>query len=179
MRSSRAISEACKLVGIANGGRAPIEHVAAPFLAQQAALQDPLGQFLDEQRYAVSPIGDLFNNFIGQWLATGDLRYQSCPVAPVQAIKRQHRHLRLTRPGRLELGRNVTISSTRRLRTRATARSSSSREVGSIQCASSKTIITGCWRAKPSSCRISASSVRSFFRCGTEVRQRVALRIWQ
>ena len=63
-------------------------------------------------------------------------------------------------------GRNVTISSTGRLRTRSTVRSSSSREVGSIQCASSKTMTTGCWRARPSSCRISASSVRSFLRCG-------------
>ncbi len=63
-------------------------------------------------------------------------------------------------------GRNVTISNTGRLRTRSTVRSSSSREVGSIQCASSKTITTGCWRARPSSCRISAASVRSFLRCG-------------
>ena len=63
-------------------------------------------------------------------------------------------------------GRKVTISSTGRLRTRSTARSSSSSEVGSIQCTSSNTISTGCWRAKPSSWRISASSVRSFLRCG-------------
>src|SRR6516225_5504341 len=45
-------------------------------------------------------------------------------------------------------------------------RSSNSREVGSIQRASSKTISTGCWRARPSSWRISASSVRSFLRWG-------------
>ena len=63
-------------------------------------------------------------------------------------------------------GRNVTISSTGKLRTRSTVRSSSSREVGSIQCASSKTISTGCWHARPSSCRISASNVRSFLRWG-------------
>jgi class 3 adenylate cyclase len=41
-----------------------------------------------------------------------------------------------------------------------------SREVGSIQCASSTTMRTGSWRASPSSCRISASNIRSFFRCG-------------
>ena len=49
---------------------------------------------------------------------------------------------------------------------RSIMRSSSSREVGSIQCASSKIITTGCWCARPSSWRISASSVRCFFCCG-------------
>ena len=44
--------------------------------------------------------------------------------------------------------------------------SSSSRDVASIQCASSNTTTTGCCRARPSSCAFSASSVRSFFRRG-------------
>jgi len=34
----------------------------------------------------------------------GDLLHQSGLVSPVQAIERQHRHLRLACPGRLELG---------------------------------------------------------------------------
>src|SRR5580693_5318847 len=41
-----------------------------------------------------------------------------------------------------------------------------SSSVGSVQCASSKTMITGCWRAKPTSWRSSASNVFSFLRCG-------------
>ena len=60
-------------------------------------------------------------------------------------------------------GRKVTSSRTGRVRRCSTVRSSSSREVGSIQCASSKTITTGCWRARPLSWHISASSVRCFF----------------
>ncbi len=63
-------------------------------------------------------------------------------------------------------GRNVTISSTGRLGARSTIRSSTSREVGSIQCTSSKIMTTGRWRARPSSWRISASRVRSFLCCG-------------
>ena len=48
-------------------------------------------------------------------------------------------------------GLNVTISSTRRLRTRSTTRPNTSRLVGSVQCASSKIISTGF-------CLVSASS---------------------
>ena len=47
-------------------------------------------------------------------------------------------------------GRNVRITSTGRLTTRSTRRSSNSREVGSIQCASSKTMTKGCRRVRPS-----------------------------
>jgi len=87
----------------------------------------------------------------------GDLLDQGNTVVPVQAIDRQHRDLRLAGPGRLKLGaKKVTINSTGRLFTRSMERSSSSREVGSIQCASSKTMTTGWSRAKPSSCGISA-----------------------
>jgi hypothetical protein len=72
------------------------------FLAQKTALQHALGQFLDEQWHAVSAIDDLVYHLIGQRLA-GDLLDQGDPVASVQAIERQHRHLRLAGPGRLEL----------------------------------------------------------------------------
>src|SRR5439155_18636241 len=63
------------------------------------------------------------------------------------------------RPRRLELrserdqqqhGQHVTFSMTM---------SSSSSEVASLRCASSKTAITGRWRASPSSCRTKAVSV--------------------
>jgi hypothetical protein len=46
----------------------------------------------------------MVDNLVGQRLAAGDLRYESGPVAPIQAIERQHRHLRLAGPVRLELG---------------------------------------------------------------------------
>jgi hypothetical protein len=44
------------------------------------------------------------DNLVGQSLVASNLLYQSGPVVPVQAIERQHRHLRLTGPGRLEFG---------------------------------------------------------------------------
>jgi hypothetical protein len=39
-----------------------------------------------------------------QCLAAGNLRNESGPVAPIQAIEDQHRHMRLAGPRRLELG---------------------------------------------------------------------------
>ena len=80
-----------------------VEHIVVRLLAQQVALQDTLGQFLDEQRHAVRAIDDLVDDVSRQCLAAGDLRNQCGPVAPVQAIERQHADLRLAGPGRLEL----------------------------------------------------------------------------
>jgi hypothetical protein len=82
----------------------PIEHVTVALLAQQTALQNALGQFLDKQWHAVCAIGDLGDNLIGQWFAAGNPLDQIGPVAPVQTIEGQHRHLRLAGPRRLELG---------------------------------------------------------------------------
>src|SRR5215831_12604431 len=82
-RSSRAISESCSVVGIPTSDTA---------------------QFLDKQRHAVGAINDLSEDLVGQASAAGDLRYQSSPIAPIQAIERQHADLRLAGPGRLELG---------------------------------------------------------------------------
>src|SRR5215471_12754107 len=104
---------------------------------QQTALQDGLGQFFDKQRNTVGAVGDLLDDLIGQRLAAGDLRNQNGPVTPVQTVERKHRYLRQTGPGRLVLRRNVTIRSTGRVRRCSTVRSSNSREVGSIQWASS------------------------------------------
>jgi hypothetical protein len=84
--------------------RFPVEYVAIRLLAQQAALQNALGQFLDEQWHAVGAVDDLGDDLIGQCLAAGDPLDQHCPVMTVEAIEHQHRHLRLARPGRLELG---------------------------------------------------------------------------
>jgi hypothetical protein len=56
-------------------------------------------------------------------------------------------------------GRNVTINSTRRVRTRSTVRPNASRLVGSLQCASSKIISTGLARARVSNCAPRAASV--------------------
>jgi hypothetical protein len=71
---------------------------------QETALQHALGQFLDEQRHAVGALDDLLDHVIGQRLPAGILLDQRGPVAPVQAIERQHADLRLASPRRLELG---------------------------------------------------------------------------
>ena len=42
-----------------------IEHVSVAFLAQEAALEDVLGKFLDEQRHAVGAVDDLVDDLIG------------------------------------------------------------------------------------------------------------------
>ena len=56
-------------------------------------------------------------------------------------------------------GRKVTISSAERVLTRSTVRPNTSRLVGSIQCASSTIISTGCCLANLASCAVKASSV--------------------
>jgi hypothetical protein len=81
-----------------------IEHVAVRLHAQQTALQDVLGQFLDEQRYSVGALGNLGDDIVGQCLPAADLLDQSSPVVPVEAIERQRADLLLAGPGRLELG---------------------------------------------------------------------------
>ena len=56
-------------------------------------------------------------------------------------------------------GRNITTSSTRKVRIRSTTRPNTSKLVGSVQCASSKTISTGLKRVRVCICKMSASSV--------------------
>ena len=72
-------------------------------------------------------------------------------------------------------GRKVTASSTGRCRTRSTVRSSNSREVGSIQWASSNTISTGRRRASASSWLSSDSNCFSRLRCGLRLRSEAEL----
>lgn len=71
---------------------------------RHAALQHAFGQFLDKQWHAIGAIDDLIDDVIGQRVAAGNLRYQSAPIAPVQAIEGQHCHQWLAGRGRLELG---------------------------------------------------------------------------
>ena len=71
------------------------------------------------------------------------------------------RNVTYARPtqGDSKSGLNVTISSTRTLRTRSTTRPNTSKLVGSVQCASSKIISTGFWRVIASIWEMSAPSV--------------------
>jgi hypothetical protein len=144
-------------------------------MSQKTAFQHAFGQFLHKQRYAVGAVDDLAHDLLWQRLATCDVLDQGCAALAVQSVERQHRHLRLADLGRLKnSGRNVTINSDDKLRTRSTTRSSSSRELGSIQCTSSNFTTTGCRRARPLSWRFSAPSL-FFFALWAEIRQRMAL----
>src|SRR6516165_4319469 len=81
-----------------------VKRVTVCLLAQQAAFQNALRQFLNKQRHAICTVDDLGDDLIRQGLAAGDFLYKSSPVDAVQAIELEHRHLRLSDPVRLELG---------------------------------------------------------------------------
>jgi hypothetical protein len=72
-------------------------------------------------------------------------------------------------------GRKVIASITRSRCTRSMVRSKSSREVGSIQWASSNTISTGRCRASASSWLSNASNIFSRLRCGLRLRSAAEL----
>src|SRR6516162_9829347 len=101
------------------------------------ALQDALGQFLDKQWHAVGAVDDLIEHSSGNALPPA--------IWATRALRsRRSRRLRVSivtcgwpvQSG-WNSGRNVTITNTGRLGARSIVRSSNSREVGSIQCASS------------------------------------------
>ena len=85
------------------GRQRTIEHIAVRLLAEYVAFQNAFGQFLDKQGHAVRAVDDLGDDLLGERLAAGDPCDQSRPIAPVEAIERQHRHPGLAGPGRLEL----------------------------------------------------------------------------
>ena len=102
-RSSRAISEACNVVGTA-ARRARRRSNRPP---PRAAAGSParLGQLLDEQRHAVGALDDLGDDLGGQGgLPPAICSTSAAPSRRPEPIERQHRDLRLAGPGRLELG---------------------------------------------------------------------------
>ena len=67
-RSRRAISESCKLDGIASGGSGPVKDEAIGLFPEHTRFNDRLGQLFDEQRNTVGLADDLPENVVGQWL---------------------------------------------------------------------------------------------------------------
>ncbi len=65
-RSSRAISEACKVAGIARLGSGLAAKTAPTSIVEIAAFDHRLGQFLDEQRHTVGALDDLLDDLLGQ-----------------------------------------------------------------------------------------------------------------
>jgi hypothetical protein len=95
--------------------------------------------------------------------ASGLLPTTRSIIAPMSRSPRRLIAMNVTcgRPiqGASKSGLNVTISSTGRRRMHSTTRPNASRLVGSVQCASSRIISTGLWRASASTCEMSASRV--------------------
>ena len=102
-RSRRPSSEACKVAGTASGRRwhGGYRRIAAI----GAGLDHRLGQFLDKERHPVGSLDDLVDN-IGRQCPeiAGELMHERRPFAAAEPVQRDHRHLRPSDPGRLELG---------------------------------------------------------------------------
>ena len=58
-RSSRAMSELCKVAGTGQGRQRPGQRVAIPLDPERAGLEHRLGHLLDVERHAVSAGGDM------------------------------------------------------------------------------------------------------------------------
>ena len=100
-----------------------------------ASLDHRLGQFLDKERHPVSPLDDLVDNIRRQCPEiAGEPMHQRRPLVAAKPVQCQHRHLRPSDPGRLELRPVGCDQQHRQARDLRDLRSSSSREVGSIQC---------------------------------------------
>ena len=93
-RSTRAISEACSVVGMAS---------CCAGWSSSFAFEHRLGQFLDEQRHAVGALDDLLEQRLRQRLAAGDVLDQRHALAPAEAVERHGGDVRLAGPGRLEV----------------------------------------------------------------------------
>ena len=163
-RSSRAISEACKLAGTARAGdgtAATVRRASPSLSASSTALViSSTNSGMPSVRSTMS-----CRTFAGSSLlpATRSIMASISRCASRLRV----RAVTCGRPiqGGSNSGRNVTISSARRPAIRSTVRPNASRLVGSVQCASSKIISTGLWRVSASICETSASSVLCR-RCG-------------
>ena len=106
--------------------------------------------FPPQQRDAVSALDYVLPYALRQRLIAGDAVDQGSNFAQDRPTH-----------GGSNFGRYVTISDTRRVLSRSTARPSVSRLVGSTQCTSSKIIRIGLERDSATSCAVTASSVIS------------------
>ena len=165
-RSSRAISDACKLAGTASAG----DGTAAAACSAVPSLSASSTALVISSTNRGMPSVRSMMSF--RMLAGNDL----LPVTPsiMAAMSRSPRRLMATnvtygRPiqGGSNSGRNVTSRSTRWLATRSTARPNDSKLVGSDQWTSSTIISTGLERDRTSICRLSASRVLCRRRCGS------------
>ena len=121
----------------------PGEHVPIRLLLEQGAFQHRLGQLLHEQRHAIGVLDDLLRDFPGERFAGSQPVQQRRALAPVQPFERVQGHVGRPDPRRLKLRPERNHQQYRPPLHESTNLSSTSSEVGSTQCTSSKIISTG------------------------------------
>ena len=174
-RSSRAISEACRLAGTASAGDGMLPRPRAP-CAFALRLQHRLRHLLDEQ--AVSPSARSTMS-CRMFAGRAPCRRRLCRSRPRRRAGAQPidgERVTCGRPtqGAANSGRNVTNSKTRRPSILSTSRPTTSRLEGSAQWASSKIISVGVWRDMVSIWAINASRVFLPALLRSEVQRRIA-----
>ena len=100
-RSSRAISEACRLAGTARAGDGTAAAVRSR-VAFALRLQHRLGHLLHEQRNAVGALDDVLPDVRRELLVADDAVDHGVDIALRQPIEGEGRHVRPSDPGRLE-----------------------------------------------------------------------------
>src|SRR6266404_4749995 len=100
--------EPCQERGLERGRDGKPKHgpsriKAVARVGQHAALDHRLGQFLDEQRYAIGPIDDMFGDLLGQRLASGHPQDHLGALSRGQTTEADLCHVRAPDPGRREL----------------------------------------------------------------------------
>ena len=164
-RSSRAISDACRLAGTAGtgGGTAPSVRCASPSpsASSTAFVISSTNRGIPSDRSTICVI-----TFPGRFLFPARL-------VMIAATSRSPSRLSIRlvtcdwpAHGALNSGRKVTISSAGRVLIRSTVRLSASKLVGSIQCTSSNIISTGCWLVSAANRVAKASSIPCRRCCG-------------
>ena len=101
-RSSRAISEACRLAGTARAEDGTAAAVRSR-VAFALRFQHRLGHFLDEQRNAVSALDNVLPNARGQRLVAGDAVDHGSDFALAEPVERECGDVRSSNPRRLKL----------------------------------------------------------------------------
>src|SRR5215831_3503181 len=75
-----------------------VELIAFSVFAEYAGFEQGLGQFLNEQRYAIGAEKNLVHHFLRQGLATRHPLDQCNAVAPVKRWEWNRRHVGVVRP---------------------------------------------------------------------------------
>ena len=176
-RSSRAISDACKLAGtaMAVGGTAAVVRRASPSLSASntAFVISSTNSGMPSVRSTISAITSAGSSLFPTSRATMTAASRSPSRLSVKLVTCD-----CPAHGALNSGRKVTMRSTGRVFIRSTVRLSASRLVGSIQCTSSKIMSIGRWRPPPRFASSGPPSVLPALLRG-EIERGIASIVWE